>query len=231
MEPEKHKVETGEELEYELNKGIAETEWEDDDSELPIPLEDFVEAIEKPMLELPVIGSSASKVLNGKSCEDRCVIGSVGSMKYLAVFDGHGGGSRDPTKIDRDHMVLYLENNLHSHLAEKLSTINTDDTEAVCKAITDVFIETDKLFYHNDYLYGSKAAIVLISDKHIYQITAGDKIISESVDCTPEREGKRIEKAGGWVSLGRVNTIMAVSRSFGDFEIKIDQGYEPYDEY
>ena len=41
---------------------------------------------------------------------------------------------------------------------------------------------------------------------------------------TMHHERLRIERAHGYVQQGRVNGTLAVSRSFGDFEYKIDNG-------
>jgi [calcium/calmodulin-dependent protein kinase] kinase len=43
-----------------------------------------------------------------------------------------------------------------------------------------------------------------------------------TTDCTPKLEDERvrIEASGGWIANGRVNGVLAVSRSFGDIEYK-----------
>ena len=81
---------------------------------------------------------------------------------------------------------------------------------------------------------GSTANVVLVTEKFYYIANTGDSrsvlcrngyTIGLSRDHKPENplELKRIKKANGFVSLGRVNEILSVSRAFGDFDMKQDR--------
>lgn len=80
---------------------------------------------------------------------------------------------------------------------------------------------------------GCTANVLVIKDKRLYFANAGDSrgILCKkgvaypmSVDHKPEIpvELKRIEKAGGWVSDGRVLGNLNLSRGLGDSEYKVD---------
>ena len=85
---------------------------------------------------------------------------------------------------------------------------------------------------------GTTANVLIIQDKKLYFANAGD---SRSVICkkgqgfpmsTDHKPGipaelKRIEKAGGWVSDGRVLGNLNLSRGIGDSEFKLDKKLKP----
>ena len=85
---------------------------------------------------------------------------------------------------------------------------------------------------------GCTACVLCVKDKKLYFANAGDSrsilckngdAYAMSVDHKPElpNELKRIEKAGGWVSDGRVLGNLNLSRSLGDSEYKIDDKLKP----
>jgi len=85
---------------------------------------------------------------------------------------------------------------------------------------------------------GCTANVLIIQDKKLYFANAGD---SRSVLCRNGQgfpmstdhkpsipaELKRIEKAGGWVSDGRVLGNLNISRGIGDSEYKMDKKLKP----
>ena len=83
--------------------------------------------------------------------------------------------------------------------------------------------------------------MLLITNNKIYDANAGDSraiiyksdgsIISLSVDHKPdlEAEKKRITNAGGYVSEGRVNDNLNLSRAIGDLEYKKNQNLKPHE--
>lgn len=185
----------------------------------------------------------ASYIKQWRANEDRYSVAMIGDIVYLAVFDGHGGAAGSPDLTHKDHPIIYLENNLHVLLEKKFKEINTEDDAEICRAITDVCIDVDREFFESGAgnLCGSCATIVLITNKKIVQANIGDcrsiifdddGIISETEDCTPEREYSRINAAGGAVvncGCFRVNSILAVSRAFGDNQLKKIMGiYSPH---
>lgn len=78
---------------------------------------------------------------------------------------------------------------------------------------------------------GCTANVVLMTPKKFYVANAGDsrsvlcragKAIALSQDHKPEshEEEARIRKAGGTITMGRVNGGLNLTRSFGDFDYK-----------
>ena len=85
---------------------------------------------------------------------------------------------------------------------------------------------------------GCTANVLVIQDKKLFFANAGDsrsvlcrkgQAIPMSVDHKPTipAELKRIEKAGGWVSDGRVLGNLNLSRGLGDSEYKVDNKLKP----
>lgn len=163
----------------------------------------------------------------GRSGEDRYVTALLnGNIKMLAVFDGHGGYS----------VANYLRDNLPNKLAQVLLNINFNDQVAISQAITSACIEIDKEMFDQGLESGSTAIIALYSDSLLYLINIGDsravvfnqqgQVIVETRDFKPKEEETRIILAGGNVTrfsgigLWRVNGSLAVSRAFGDFNLK-----------
>jgi len=174
-----------------------------------------------------------------RASEDRYQIKQVGPFRYFAVFDGHGGTKR----MGPDHVADYAANHLHERLAEALTPVNLNIYDDVIEAIKQTFVRFDTEMHDSGKLYGSTCTIIMIDDDRqvVYQINLGDSrsiifnedgIISATENHDPKNtiERGRIEKAGGFVYLGRVNGILSVSRAFGDFELKEDENYNiPYD--
>jgi len=143
------------------------------------------------------------------------------AQAIFGVFDGHGG-SECSTYVARN---LYLNVIKSIHFKENPS-----------EALREGCIKTDELFV--DYATplkiasGSTGTVALIRGTHIITANVGDSRIVASeagmaVELTEDRkasdseEKKRIHEAGGWVANKRVQGILAISRSFGDFEFKM----------
>lgn len=86
---------------------------------------------------------------------------------------------------------------------------------------------------------GCTANVVLITPEHYIIANAGDsrsvlcrggKALPLSEDHKPENyiESKRIQNAGGVITMGRVNGGLNLTRSFGDFDYKQNKslGYD-----
>lgn len=88
---------------------------------------------------------------------------------------------------------------------------------------------------------GCTACVVLVTKTEIYCANAGDSraVLSKklrakdlSVDHKPDTpsERRRIERANGFVEESRVNGMLALSRSLGDFEYKNNPILKPQDQ-
>lgn len=83
---------------------------------------------------------------------------------------------------------------------------------------------------------GCTAVVLLITPDKYYVASAGDsrcvmyqkneKLVRLTEDHKPdiEKERKRIEAAGGFVTGGRINGSLNLSRALGDLEFKQNKG-------
>ena len=159
----------------------------------------------------------------------------------FAVFDGHGGP--EVAKFCAKYMPIELLKNPNFK------------TENYKTALEEVFLAMDTMLLndtHNDLLKefkndpdnansfaGCTANVVLITRKEIYVANAGDSraiayttdgnVIALSTDHKPDNdiERTRIQKAGGYVSEGRVNDNLNLSRAIGDLEYKKNSALKP----
>jgi serine/threonine protein phosphatase PrpC len=182
-------------------------------------------------------GSYIVAQIQQRSWEDEYQIKKIGNFRYYAVFDGHGGSHR----LDSKHVAQFCKNYLHYAIGQALSIIDSSSEQTVKNIIVDVFGKFDRMMHNSGIKYGSTCTIVLVDDINdkIYQINLGDsrsilftdrQIIAATTDHRPENEHRRILKQGGFVTYNRLNGVLAMSRSFGDFELKEywDHPYDPF---
>lgn len=165
--------------------------------------------------------------------EDRTTVERIGDeLIFLAVYDGHGG----------PEAAEYAQKNLHKKLISQLEISQLEQETNIKAALTNSFLETDEDLqgkYRNEKMNaGSTAVVALIDkDKTLHVAWAGDsralvirdgKVVFATKDHTPQAEKERIEKSGGKVMQTpkwdgsieyRVNKILAVGRSLGDFSL------------
>ncbi|KAJ9474490.1 Protein phosphatase 2C-like protein [Pseudozyma hubeiensis] len=153
--------------------------------------------------------------------------GIVGN--FFGVFDGHGGSS----------VAQYCGRGLHNTLISEANFKQGEYTEALQKAFLDVDEELKKDPNYTNDPSGCTAVTAFIKTdakdskriERIFVANAGDSrcVLSQGGDSvemstdhkpTLNSERERIENAGGYVSWGRVNGNLALSRAIGDFEFK-----------
>jgi len=150
----------------------------------------------------------------GKSDED-----------LFCVFDGHG--SRKPAEFSGENLPKTLETYLEKH---------GDETT---KAMEETFIEVDRRMADWAKESGTTACVALIQASKLTVANVGDtravlcragKAMRLSFDHKPKvpSEKERIEKLGGFVAMGRVNAVLAVSRALGDSQVNNLVTAEPY---
>ena len=148
-------------------------------------------------------------------------------MALFAVFDGHGG--KEAAKVAEEVFGQILVNE------PEFKAGNYE------KALYNAFLKTDqevlKRSESDHFNNGCTACVVLLVGKRLYTANLGDAEavlgvtkpkekgckplpLSTKHNPTDESEKKRIEEAGGQVVCGRINGILAISRSFGDMEFK-----------
>jgi len=175
-----------------------------------------------------------------REMEDTHIIANMPNApdhSLFAVFDGHGGKGA----------AIFAQNNFVSFLAESpewITYLATMSASHLTLALTNCFINIDNAMRKlcdedNTNLIlrfgGCTAVVVIVTPTFIICANAGDSraVMSKtnlrmsiplSHDHKPQNpdEKARIEKCGGFVNNDRINNILAVSRSFGDFDLKID---------
>lgn len=157
--------------------------------------------------------------------------GGVDTQGYFAVYDGHGGRGA----------VEFVEKNLHENV---LAELNKDPSKPL-EALVQGHLETDKQIAENKIQYSGTTTVVALirieedGTKKLYAANAGDaravlcrggKAIRLTKDHkgNDEEEIERINKAGGFVVMHRVNGVLAVTRSLGDIAMKAFVTGEPY---
>lgn len=143
---------------------------------------------------------------------------------FFAVFDGHGGGAASK----------FVSGRLWHHLAVRLAA-----SEPMEQSVTEAFFDADEELRtgcdHRN--AGSTGAVALLSsgqqpaewaltvancgDTRVV-LSARNRVVRLSTDHSPSvpSERDRIQRSGGWVAGDRVIGVLAVSRAFGNFEMK-----------
>ncbi|ODV86001.1 hypothetical protein CANARDRAFT_181901, partial [[Candida] arabinofermentans NRRL YB-2248] len=160
-------------------------------------------------------------------------------INIYGVFDGHGGSSA--SKFISEHLPFVLRD----EIIQQINSLSLEDKLKLCHCqdilklinfpllLKSVFLKCDSMFYSNQgNNSGSTAVVVLIFQDYIFVANSGDSrcILSMdgatkqlSFDHKPKNLGElmRIHGDGGYVKANRVNSILALSRAFGDFTFKM----------
>lgn len=153
-----------------------------------------------------------------------CFAGRKNSA-YFAIYDGHGGRQ----------CVDYVTQNLHDNLLAELQSQKVSD---VPNALIRAFSTTDRNMQSSGInTSGCTACCCLLQEeknsRSIYTAHLGD---ARAVICrgglavrltsmsdhkaTDPAEAKRVIEAGGTIFNERVNGMLAISRAFGDHQLK-----------
>lgn len=158
--------------------------------------------------------------------------GSCATLVY--VFDGHGG----------DFIANEAKRRISSLLSSNLSSQNINNPKTIGFKIQETFLLLDKALYTEfpQETSGCTAIVAVLTEKNIIVANAGDSrgilmqgdntVKEMSFDHKPNtpEEKARITAAGGGVKYQdhawRINSVLAVSRGFGDFRFK-EYEFEP----
>mmetsp|Transcript_97814 Transcript_97814/g.277255 ORF Transcript_97814/g.277255 Transcript_97814/m.277255 type:complete len:640 (-) Transcript_97814:185-2104(-) len=152
---------------------------------------------------------------------------------FFGIYDGHGG--RDCVSFVRQRLHINIVAALHAKGGlDKSSQVHHDMYESLVQG----FRETDRQFLNMAQALegfnggsGCAAVVACVVGGWVWCANVGDsrallcrdgRAIQLSLDHKPDREDekRRIEDAGAFVSWGRVNGRLALSRAFGDVDCK-----------
>jgi len=174
------------------------------------------------------------------------------NISLFGVFDGHGG--KEVAKYVAEHFIEELKKNENFkkgqyQLALEESFLRMDDmlnTEEGKKELNRIKNGGDtsdyKAQWQQESFAGCTANVALLVDgKTLYVANAGDsrtvlsrdgKALELSTDHKPENpiERERVQKAGGFISEGRINGNLNLSRAIGDLEYKKNTELKPHEQ-
>ncbi|XP_042458000.1 probable protein phosphatase 2C 9 isoform X2 [Zingiber officinale] len=151
-------------------------------------------------------------------------------LGLFAIFDGHSG----------DSVPAYLQDHLFTNILEEEELWSDPDA-----AIRRAYERTDNeiLSHSRDLGRGGSTAVtaILVNGTKLWVANVGDsravlarrgEAIQMSIDHEPNSERESIETRGGFVSnlpgdVARVNGQLAVSRAFGDKNLKAQVRSDP----
>jgi len=154
-------------------------------------------------------------------------------LGYFAVYDGHGGVIA----------AQYVKDHLHENVLKLLKQESNIPKADIRKILHQAFIDTDAELVKKGEKSGSTAAVAIIrhssSGNTIFTANCGDARIvlnkngtgialTKDHKSSDREEIDRVVKAGGLMIQGKVGGALAVSRAFGDSELKKWLTVEPY---
>ena len=140
------------------------------------------------------------------------------SFRHLfCVFDGHGGDVTAKLCVKRFPEIF-----------KKCLHENPFEYESALKSSFHLMDKEIEKIKANE--VGNTGTVVFINNKLLYCANVGDssccligktaEFISMDHKCSNKKEKKRIEKEGGKIVDDRIEGILAISRGFGDFDLK-----------
>lgn len=162
-------------------------------------------------------------------------------IKYniYGVFDGHGGSST--SKYMSEHLPIILRRWLKraiNHLDDNqkfqlLKSENVLELIDFPKLLKNTYLQLDSMYYRcQNNSSGSTGVVALLFQGYIIVANVGDSRCvlcangaskDMSLDHKPKHLGElmRVHNDGGYVAANRVNSILALSRAFGDYAFKM----------
>jgi len=184
--------------------------------------------------------SSDPNVRFRRAMEDEHVIVSLfggENCSYFAIYDGHGG-----TKV-----CEYLRDHLHENILKELKSFGNLEIAPVKEVLEKVYLETDdeiKNQFGQGEISGSTAVSVILVKKNgnrvLYTANCGDaravlarnkkpiRLTKDHKASDPEEQQRIIQKFEGVIYHNKVAGSLAVTRAFGDLELKSMVKADPY---
>ena len=157
-------------------------------------------------------------------------------IAFMGVFDGHGPNG--------ENIARFIAYNISEQVLDQYTNGQSfpQSIETACLLLDDRMRLTKKLMDTDGLVLGGTTCnAVWIKGKKIYSCNVGDsrfivayneKAVPITEDHKPHLQSERVRiyQAGGHISDGRVNGILAVARSFGDYMLKEDNDKESHEQ-
>lgn len=166
-------------------------------------------------------------------------IPALPNLGFFGVYDGHGGAYTSAYAGNHLLGIFTERSEFKAYVAMSQSDRDsTEGIELIKIALSATFLEIDeRMLAESDEdrdprdRSGCTCIVVVVTPKHLICANAGDsrscyskegKAVPLSFDHKPNdaEEHSRIDRAGGYVSMRRVDGDLAVSRALGDFQYK-----------
>ena len=135
----------------------------------------------------------------------------------FCVFDGHNGNTTAKLCVNKFPKIFsncLKENPYNYELAIK-NSFDIMDKEIEKKNVIEVGNTGTIVFINNNLLYCAN-----IGDSNCCLIGKKNEFITTEDKCTDDKEKIRIEKLGGQIIDDRLDGKLAITRSFGDYDLK-----------
>ncbi|KAL7717458.1 Leucine-rich repeat containing protein [Entamoeba marina] len=150
----------------------------------------------------------------------------AGGHHLIGLFDGHGGAESS------NYVACNFARVLKNHL-------NVENNLGIDAALIETFNELTTGVNKKEFNDGTTACVLLVTPKEYYTAHVGDSraIIVRKQDsdaltvddkATNSHEVSRIVDVGGYITKGRVNGVLAITRSIGDVKLQPSVSSEPH---
>lgn len=154
---------------------------------------------------------------------------------FFAVYDGHGG--TQAAELCNRELHKQLAGELRRAMKEQRSPSSPLADETIADALTRTFqLMDEQLLKKGAFDFGSTATVALVRRSgsslrvHVANVgdsralaihkTRGHARVSQDHRPSDESEVRRVRHEGGFVQMGRVAGVLAVSRALGDHSYK-----------
>ena len=150
------------------------------------------------------------------------------NLSLFGIFDGHGG----------DFVSKYLKENFAPNLEKNIKKNNSLNFRSILKTAIES-IDKDLEKFGEAENCGSTGTVVIVNNNSVYCANIGDSKcfyisknnvvqLSEDHNCSNQKEKEELKKKGIKIFQNRVFGCLALTRTFGDNELKKDGvGCEP----
>ncbi|EDR29643.1 leucine-rich repeat containing protein, putative [Entamoeba dispar SAW760] len=151
---------------------------------------------------------------------------TAGGVHLVGLFDGHGGAESS------NFVACHFARILKKHLM-------TENNLGIDAALIETFNELSNEVNKKEFNDGTTACVLLVTPNEYYTAHVGDsraivvrkqdyEQLTEDDKAYNEHEIQRVVDVGGYITKGRVNGVLAITRSIGDVRFQPFVSSEPH---